>query len=197
MKFVGEAIALEQEDIATVAHDFGIEEAALMAVIKVESSGKGFDKIGRPKALFERHHFYKHLKANADKQYEAVTAGLAYPKWGEKPYPKGSDAVYDEIMRACEIDEHAALLSTSWGLGQIMGSNHAMAGCESVEYMVESAMHSEHNQLVQMVKFIEAAGLINKLKFRDWAGFSKGYNGPAYETNRYDKKLEEAYTEFA
>ena len=196
MNFEGTAQRLQDGDIASVAEELGVEEAALRAVLSVETGGSGFDASGRPKALFERHYFYRNLKNDPDKLSVAVGAGLAYPKWGEKPYPKGSDAVYAEIEAACEIDETAALLSVSWGLGQIMGANWKMTGCASVKEMVERACESEKNQLRQMAMFIKASGLVDELHNKDWAGFAKKYNGPAYEQNKYDVKLAAAYERF-
>lgn len=197
MDFVGAARKLDPAEIDKIANDLGVEPAAFRAVITVEAAGSGFDKAGRPKALFERHHFWKHLKDAPGLQANAEAEGLAYPKWGMKPYPKGSDAVYAEIERACAIDEEAALLSTSWGLGQIMGSNFKMVGCKSVQDMVEEAKESEAGQLRQMAAFIKSAGLQDELAARNWAGFAKGYNGPQYAQNQYDQKLAAAYAKFA
>jgi hypothetical protein len=192
--FQGEARKATLDEIIAVAKMLEIEPAAFRAVIAVEAAGSGFDSKGRPKALFERHYFYKHTFSKPDLHKRAVEEGLAYQAWGMKPYPKGSDAVYDEITRACAIDERAALLSTSWGLGQIMGSNFKMAGHESVEDMVDEACKSETGQLKQMGLFIKNAGLIRPLRFKDWAAFAKGYNGPGYAKNAYDTKLADAYT---
>jgi hypothetical protein len=197
MEFKGAARKIEDSEIDQIATDLGVESAAFRAVIAVEAAGSGFDKAGRPKALFERHHFFKHLKDAPGLQAQAVAEGLAYPKWGEKPYPKGSDAVYAEIERACAIDQDAALLSTSWGLGQIMGSNFKMVGCSSVEAMVEEAVESEAGQLRQMAAFIRSAGLLDELVNKDWAKFARGYNGPQYAKNAYDTKLAAAYEKFA
>jgi hypothetical protein len=197
MDFTGAARKLEPSEIDQIAADLGVEPAAFRAVITVEAAGSGFDKAGRPKALFERHHFYKHLKDAPGLQANAEAEGLAYPKWGTKPYPKGSDAVYDEIQRACAIDEEAALLSTSWGLGQIMGSNYKLAGCSSVGEMVSEACESEAGQIRQMASFIRNAGLQDELAAKNWAGFAKGYNGPQYAQNQYDQKLAAAYAKFA
>ncbi len=193
MDFKGAARKVTAEEIDAIADDLKVEHAAFRAVIAVEAAGSGFDKAGRPKALFERHHFYKHLKDAPGLQANAESEGLAYPKWGTKPYPKGSDAVYAEIERACLIDEEAALLSTSWGLGQIMGSNFKMAGCPSVQAMVEEACESEAGQLRQMAAFIKSAGLQDELMTKNWAKFARGYNGPGYAQNAYDVKLAQAY----
>lgn len=197
MDFRGAAVKMQASDIPTVAKELGVETAALRAVLSVETGGSGFDASGRPKALFERHYFYRFLTSQPDKQSLAVSGGLAYPKWGEKPYPKGSDAVYAEIEAACEIDLDCALRSVSWGLGQIMGNNHKMVGFDSAEDMVKNAMASEVNQLKQMAAFIKAAGLLDELQGKNWAGFAKGYNGPAYAANQYDAKLEAAYDKYS
>ena len=198
MMFIGNAIKMTLEDMGQLSEEFGIELPALRAVITVESAGSGFDSYGRPKALFERHYFYKYVKANYDQTLldEAVAKKLAYPKWGQLPYPKGSSAVYAEIEAAYEIAPREAFMSTSWGLGQIMGGNYALAGCKSVEEMVDLAMDSEEAQLKQMLNFIKNTNLLNKLKAQDWAGFARGYNGPAYATNQYDTKLEAAYNRY-
>jgi hypothetical protein len=197
MDFTGAARKLEPSEIDKIAADLGVEPAAFRAVITVEAAGSGFDKAGRPRALFERHHFYRHLKDAPGLQANAEAEGLAYPKWGTKPYPKGSDAVYEEIVRACAIDEEAALLSTSWGLGQIMGSNYKLAECNSVQEMVSEACESEAGQVRQMASFIKKAGLQDELAAKNWVGFAKGYNGPQYAQNKYDEKLAAAYAKFA
>jgi hypothetical protein len=197
MDFIGTGTKLSSDDIKNLADELDVEEAALRAVLQVETGGKGFDVRSRPKALFERHIFYRELGPQPDLQGNAVRAGLAYPKWGEKPYPSNSDGVYSEISAACDIDLEAALRSTSWGLGQIMGSNCKMVGFGAAVDMVKDAMISEANQLKQWAAFVKSAGLLDNLRDKDWAGFAKGYNGPAYAKNQYDVKLASAYDKFS
>lgn len=197
MNFHGKAIKLQIGDIKEAAESIGVEEATLNAVFHVETGGSGFDSEGRPKALFERHVFYRTLQNEPDKLQKAIDAGLAYPKWGEKPYPKTSDGVYAEIQAASEIDLDCALRATSWGLGQIMGGNYKLVGCNSVVDMVQKAMESEKNQLYQMLGFIKANNLVDALQDKNWSEFAKRYNGPAYATNKYDVKLADAYERFS
>lgn len=192
--FRGVAVKLAPEDIRMIADEAGVETAALRAVIAVESSGSGFDSTGRPKVLFEPHIFFRQL-SGAERE-SAVSQGLAYPKWGEKPYPKGSDAQYDRINRGMVINQSAALKSASWGLGQIMGFNHKMVGYGDVETMVLACLDSEANHLRMMLNFIRSSGLLDELREKDWAGFARGYNGPGYAKNQYDVKLASAYERF-
>lgn len=193
MNWVGSAERLKPYELADVAKEIGVEPAALRAVQQVEASGSGFDAKDRPKALFERHHFYRNLKNDPDKLERAIDEGLAYVRWGTRPYPKGSDAVYAELTKAADIDVNATLLSTSWGMGQVMGFNFKSAGCASVEEMWEQAKRSERDQLRHMAMFIKNAGLVSTLNAKNWAAFAKAYNGPGYAQNQYDVKLAKAY----
>lgn len=197
MQFVGDAEKLTADEIEQIAQDFCIEPAALRAVIRVESSGSGFDAMGRPKILFERHFFYRHLIDTPNLLAQAEQLGIAYRRWGERPYPKTSSGVYQELETAINIDEEAALLSTSWGMGQIMGENFRLVDCKSVYEMVDEVKVSERNQIVQMCHYIHNTGLIDELQNHDWAGFARHYNGPQYTKNNYDTKLADAYKEYA
>lgn len=192
--FRGAAEKISAFDFADIAAEAGLETAALRAVVAVESSGSGFDATGRPKVLFEPHIFYRRL--SGEQRDRAVEEGLAYLKWGEKPYPKGSDAQYDRINRAMLIDQSEALKSASWGLGQIMGFNHTAAGYGDVETMVLACLDSEANHVRMMVNFMRSNNLLEWLRKKDWARFARGYNGPGFAKNAYDIKLETAYGRF-
>jgi hypothetical protein len=192
--FKGEGRKLSNSDISSAASLLSIEPAALAAVISVETGGSGFDKLGRPRILFEPHIFYRQLAKDPYLQHVASDLELAYPKWGTLPYPKTSDANYERLEHAMELNPEAALRSCSWGLGQIMGFNFSLCGAPTIESFVLDAMDSEHEQLIQMCHFIMASRLDDELQRQDWAGFARGYNGPAFATNRYDTKLSEAYT---
>ena len=43
------------------------------------------------------------------------------------------------------------------------------------------------------VSFILANRLDGALRAKNWASFARGYNGPAYAQNAYDKKMAAAY----
>lgn len=193
-EFKGAAVKLDPRDFDLLAAEAEIEVAALRAVVAVESSGSGFDNAGRPKVLFEPHIFFRQLSGTA--RSRAVEQGLAYPKWGEKPYPRGGNAQYERIDRAMEIDRSAALKSASWGMGQIMGFNHRMVGYGDVETMVLACLDSEANHVRMMLNFIRSSGLMDELRTRDWEGFARGYNGPGFAKNAYDTKLAQAYARF-
>jgi hypothetical protein len=190
LTFNGAARRRSPDAITRAAASIGVETAALAAIIEVETNGSGFDDSGRPKALFEPHRFYRELAASPEKLKRAVAAGLAYLTWGEKPYPKDS---YARIAAAIAIDETAALRATSWGLGQILGSNCSKCGFSSPQAMLDAFAQGEDAQIGAMAFFLRANGLVPALKARNWDAVAKGYNGSRYRANRYDDKLEAAY----
>jgi hypothetical protein len=192
MNFVGKALKASDRGAKAAAAQIGCDDGVLSAVIAVETGGRGFDNKQRPKALFEPHVFYRLL--DAKRRRDAVNAGLAYKKWGTRPYPRDS---YPLIVAACQIDEEIALQATSWGLPQILGQNYRAAGFRSSKELVAAFCESEDAQLAAMASFIVANRLDKALVRKDWATFAKGYNGPSYKTLGYDLKLARAYSHFS
>lgn len=189
LTFKGKAKRLDDIDLPRIASKIGCGEDELHAVLDVETSGGGFDKLGRPKMLFEPHVFWRELGAGP-KRDKAAAQGLAYQKWGTAKYPPTS---YPRLMQAIELDKNAALNSASWGLGQIMGFNCKSAGYRTAEAMVEAFLGDEETHLEAMVQFIISEGLDDELRRHDWRGFARGYNGAGYAKNGYHTKLERAY----
>lgn len=192
MNFKGTAKRLDDIDLPRLGAILGVGEDELHAFLDVETRGSGFDAQGRPTILFERHKFWKYLPVA--KRPAAQKAGLASPIAGG--YGKPSEQ-YDKLARAMKIDEKAALYSCSWGLGQIMGFNHAAAGYETVHDMIEAFKEDEEHQLRAAVTFIKINNLDDELRRHDWAGFARGYNGADYKKNAYDRKLAEAYAKWS
>lgn len=185
--YYGTGKKISSADFTALAKKYGIDESRLHAVAEVEARGSGYDSAGRLIALYEPHIAYKYTKDPV--RAKLVAAGIAYPKW-QRNYPKTS---YDRIDQCAAIagDEIAAM-STSFGMGQCMGFNHAMLGFPTALSMVQWLAQSEANQIEGIVKFAQARGIFNALKNGDWATFAKGYNGDGYAQNQYDTKLANA-----
>jgi hypothetical protein len=165
------------EQKVALAKKFGIEYRALNSVFIVESSGSGFDrKTGKIKIQFEPYWFQKYTGIRVSNGVENQAAEwLAY------------DAAFQK-------NPEAAMKSTSWGLGQVMGFNHKAAGFKDVQSMVDHFLVSELNQLEGMLNFIKATPkMMIALQTKDWATFARYYNGPKYKDFKYDTRLEEAY----
>jgi hypothetical protein len=96
-----------------------------------------------------------------------------------------------------KINSTAALMSASWGLGQIMGSNYEDAGWATIQDMVAAFCDDEENHLDAMVNFLIANHLDDDLREHRWSGLARGYNGPAYAKHGYHIKLRKAYEKWA
>lgn len=189
--FAGRAKRLEDLDLPRIGHEIGVGEDEIHAVMEVEAAGSGFDSKGRVKALYEPHIAWRLSKGET--RDLLAKAGLAYPKW-RRDYPSDS---YPRILQAYEIAGDVALMSTSWGLGQIMGFNHGAAGYKSARAMIEDFADDEDNHLEAMIRFIVTNGLDDEIRRHDWAGFARGYNGAGYKANKYDTKLAAAFAKWS
>lgn len=194
MNFVGTGKRLEQGDIGFAARQLGTDTAAMLAILEIEAAGRGFDTQNRPKMLFEPHVFYRNLTGAV--RDRAVSAGLAYRSWIAGKYPRDS---YPRLTQAIGISREAAFRSASYGLPQILGENHSLAGFSSAEQMVRAMMQGEREQLLAMVEFIKRSNLARHLNGKDftlassWREFARGYNGPGFETHGYHTRLANAY----
>lgn len=193
MNFVGTGKPYSLEDVMSAALLLECDVAAIFAVIDVESAGVGFGPDNRPLILFEPHIFYRRLRLLPSEQSKAVLLGVAYEKWGTKPYPRHQSQRYAQLETAMVVHKRAALESASWGLGQVMGFNYAAAGYDSVYALVEGAKLSEGEQLMAMSRFIKFHQLHLALQTKNWVAFASGYNGPGYAKHKYDEKLAKAY----
>ncbi len=155
MRITGKAKRLDDIDLPAIGAEIGVGEDEIHAVLDVETAGGGFDSIGRPKMLFEPHIFWRELGPGPDRD-KAAALGLAYPKWGQKKYPKDS---YGRLGQAMEINREKALRSASWGRGQIRGFNCLLAGYATARQMVDAFLDDEEAHLRAMITFIKTAGL--------------------------------------
>lgn len=191
-------MSLSEQDFQRAADCLGIEVATIKAVQEVESRGRrGFLPSGRPPILFEGHIFWRELK-NRKIDPESVQAGnedILFPGW-KRAYYIGGEKEYDRLEKAMNLHEEAALASASWGMFQIMGNNFAECGKRSVIEFVEDMRRSETDQLMLFVVYLEKRNLQEYLRNKDWAGFARRYNGPAYAENKYDQQLEAAYNKY-
>jgi hypothetical protein len=189
MSFVGLSKPLTQEALDEAAAIVGIPITAMWAVIQVESSGAGYLPDRRPKILFERHKFHRATSGMFDNHPDISNASPG-------GYGAGGAHQYDRLEKAIALNRKAALESASWGLGQVLGSNFAVAGFKSAEDLVTKMVRSERHQLLGMFNFIEGNNLGVHLKNEKWLKFALGYNGANAEENGYPHKLEAAFKAF-
>jgi hypothetical protein len=182
------------EAVARVADELGIEAAALLAVVEVESGGRLYARVNgqdEPLIRFEGHYFHRFLPAA--KRNLAIVAGLANPVAGKVRNPLTQAGRWRMLARARAIDRDAALCSVSWGVGQVMGAHWRWLEYHDVETLVGEARAGAEGQVRLFTRFVEKAGLKDKLVAHDWAGFARAYNGPAYARHHYDSRMAAAY----
>lgn len=190
---------ITEAQIKVLAKEYGIEYAALRAVIEVEAAGSGFIN-GVPKILFEPHIFYRLL---TQKSFITIRnnimrdlPALCYPKWGTYRYGKTGEQ-HKKLDQAAGYDRNTALESCSWGLGQVMGYHWKSLGYPTLQDFVNAMYKDEASQVDAMLRFISKNGLMIHLRNKNWARFARGYNGAGYAKNKYDVKLAQAYAKFS
>ncbi|MGG7535362.1 N-acetylmuramidase domain-containing protein [Rhizobium sp. 12,4] len=189
--------AAVQSSIETIAADRRINPAALKAVCDVESGGVAstrFNGVDLPLIRIEGHYFDKLVPA--DKRDLARDEELASPIVGKVKNPSSQEERYLMFQRMLDIDRDAAISSCSWGVGQVMGLHWKDLGFSSPDAFRLYVCKSVSGQVEVMVRFIERNGLLDEIERQDWAGFARGYNGPAYRKNRYDRKLADAFAAY-
>jgi hypothetical protein len=186
-EFRGDALPMDEGGFTQATEQLRVGAPELWAILMVETRGCGFLSNRRPVILFERHIFNKETKG----QFDVSSPDISNPSWGG--YGQGGAAQYDRLSRAIALDRKAALRSTSWGLGQVMGFNAETAGYTDVEEMVKAMTFSENEHLKALTGEIIHNKLDAALRTRNWANFARGYNGPAYAENKYDTRLASAY----
>ena len=184
--------SITQQDYMMAATSLGVELAAIKAVVEVECNGSGFFKDGRTKILFEAHHFDRYTKG----QFRQSHPNISSPKWNRKLY-FGGVKEYARYESAKSLNAHAAMMSTSFGMGQVMGFNFGLCGYKTVESFVADMAISEGKQLMAMCEFIRTNGLVTALKRHDWNTFAYTYNGEGYRVNAYHLKLASAYQKYS
>lgn len=193
LPFSGPARPLGAADMQYVATLLGCDLPAVQAVLTVETGGCGgflSDGSGRPRILFEAHKF----SAATDGRYDESHPGISSPSWNRKLYTGGAGE-YLRLEEAVGLDRTAALKSASWGMFQVLGSNHRACGFGDVEGFVAAMAESEFAHLQAFGAFVQRAGLAPALRAHDWAAFAAGYNGTRYRENQYDTRLAAAYVD--
>lgn len=180
------------ELVKSISEKSNIPFAQLMALIEVETGGKGFDKdTGKIIIQFE-------------------------PSWFKKKAPYAPSGLWSlngverqkqewlAFNSAFKINQTAALESTSIGLPQIMGFHWKRLGYQSVNAMWDDFKLGLENQIEGLVKFIKTDAELHKsLLNKDWHTVAVHYNGANYKNLAaklgrapYNISLEKAYDKY-
>lgn len=202
MNFTAKAIPMTRLGLADALEKLELgagQAAALWAVFEVETAGVthgfGFRPDRKPQMLFERHKFREYTH----NQFDAVAPDISGAQ-GAYGSLSSQYAKLEKAMDLCVksgLGIEPALKSASWGIGQVMGFNHAASGYATAEAMVKAMVETEDAQLSAMISFMRTERLATALKAHNWANFATKYNGRDYAKNQYDVKLEQAYARFS
>lgn len=181
---------ISDELIYQAAAKLNCDTAAILAVSEVESNSTPFNRDGSIYIRFEANSFYRRTNG--------IHGENEYSKREWQPKLLKTNQVSQHILfeKASFKDNKEAILSTSFGMFQIMGFNFRLTGIERLDEFIDALQKTDINQLDMFVNFILNVGLDYKLRNRDWLGFAKEYHGRSYYFNKYDKKLEKAYIKY-
>ena len=173
-----------------LANKIGIDPACAVAVVATESGGSGIGPDGRMIIRFENHLFWFHWgKANAD-AYNALFKFDPNTTWKGHQFRSNPGAAWQDVHTnqtsewaaltvAQGLNAHAAILSISMGLVQILGSNSRAIGYTSPEAMFEAFGKDERYQLLGFFNFVKNdQRQVNALQAKDFVAFARIYNGP-------------------
>ena len=171
--------------IKGIAKEYKHNPAAVMAIAEVESAGRAFWRIGGsdvPPIRPEGHYFYRLLKD--PERARAVQAGLAWPRYSPSRAPRTWSGMWATFRKMSRINEEVAIMSCSWGVGQVMGSDFRKLGYATAKDFMR-ANYTLTGQLDVMMRYIDADGLRGALAkggttSNSWRPFARGYNGTAY-----------------
>ncbi|MDE6793614.1 MAG: N-acetylmuramidase family protein [Muribaculaceae bacterium] len=182
---------LTDEDFQTVARELDVEVAAIKAVVYIEAGSqmKGFWAPGVPVINFDPS-MYARFRAKAtvktgDKNAKVPPGlkGYAHKEW-------------TQLTNARRVNRQGADMGTFWGMFQIGGFNYRQCGCQSVEEFVERMSYSDFEQLELFGAFITSGGMLADLRNKNWAAFSRKYNGPSYARRGYHTRMAAAYRKY-
>ena len=169
-----------KEKITEICEKARLDPRFCIAVAMLESNLEPY----LPDVKFPTLKFYKYTFISYFQKPEI-------PKLIKATRIEGED--YEAYKQASRISPKKAMLSTSFGLYQIMGYNYDDIGYNSVENMVKDFTDSVEAQIkafIEYVRFINLDFAINKKDFNE---FARVYNGVMYYKTEYISKLERAY----
>ena len=196
--------------ISTLSNFTEIDTGAAVAVLCVESRGKGFGLDGRMIIRFENHVFWRRWgKYNQDlyNSHFRYSAQKAWQKHMFRENPRGrwmpfhgkQDQEWRVFEFARKLNESAAMRSISMGGPQIMGFNHSRIGYDSVQEMFNAFQSDIRYHVLGLFDFIKGSGttspMIAALQRNNFETFASYYNGPG-QAAQYGHLIADHFEDF-
>lgn len=184
-----------------------LEVGAALAVLCVESSGKGFEQNNGDRMIirFENHKFWRYWgKHNPDQfrqhfRYRSDKVWLGH-EWRKTPdgdwrtFHGRQSAEWEVLDFARQLDEKAALLSISMGAPQIMGFHYQRIGFQSVVEMFDAFSSHIQGQVRGLFDFFSPK-MLRYLREHEFIHFAGMYNGSGQKVI-YGEKIKKHYEAF-
>lgn len=157
------------------ANQYKIDWRILAAILMKESNQQGSDNKGKIKFRLERHILsgFRDVKLGIRKRHPALP-GLK-PEW-----------------ICAHNEDELNLLSSSWGMAQIMGYWYNLLNYEDVKDMIDAWQDSEEIQIRDFCLFCvryNNGRFLKALQEMNYQSIAMQYNGKGFAQNNYDKDL--------
>ena len=173
--------------IERLSQEIKIEPAAAVAVLAVESGGKGFSEIGKVTIRFENHLFHRFWGVNNEKKYFEHFDFSKGQSWKGHVFRKDEKDAWStfhgdqkkewEVLDfARTLDSTTAIMSASYGLPQVIGSNFNRIGYKSPEEMLEYFEKNIRFHILALFDFFSPEMIIN-IRKKNFTEFAADYNG--------------------
>ncbi|TAA47517.1 N-acetylmuramidase domain-containing protein [Corallincola spongiicola] len=178
-----------------MASEHQLDVATVVAVICVESGGKGFEPSNQDRMIirFENHKFWKYWgRSNPDifnahfvYAKDKVWKGHQWRASRQDPWQSfhgNQEKEWQLLSFARNLDDTAALLSISMGAPQIMGFHYQTLGYATVQQMFAEFCIDVDRQIDGMFAFFSPAMLqsLQQLDFERFAGYYNGSGQKAF-----------------
>lgn len=195
--------------LQALAEHHHIDVGCAVAVLCVESAGKGFEQDNQNRLIirFENHKFWeywgkrqtttfnRHFKYSPNKPW----LGHYWRSVEADPWEQfhGNQAMEWRVLDfARRLDDTAALKSISMGAPQIMGFHHARLGFASVQDMFEKFSADIRYQILGFFDFLNASqSMVPALRELDFVKFAGAYNGSG-QKDKYGAWIQAHYDAF-
>jgi N-acetylmuramidase-like protein/SH3 domain-containing protein len=201
--------------LSVLSAELKIDPGVAVAVLAVESGGRGFGPDGRMLIRFENQVFFDQWGTNHPDVYNQHFTFDPARRWGSHKWrPSPDQAWWPENLAdfhgdqgrewtvfnfARTLDDAAAKKSISMGGPQIMGFNFAACGYESVQQMFDAFSASERNQVIGFFDFVQGPSTNSRrvlaLQGQDFNTFASMYNGPG-QAAKYGGLIKSAFDAF-
>lgn len=188
-----------------ISRQLKIDAAAAIAVLAVESAGKAYGPDGRVLIRFENHLFYRFWgKSNLDvfndhfkfdrRKYWTNHFFRKNKRSNWESFHGNQSKEWEVFEFARKLNANAALISTSYGAPQILGTNYKKIGYASPETLLDNFSKDVKFQVFALFDFFSPQ-MIKHIQNKDFTSFARYYNG-AGQAVRYGKYIKEFYNAF-